>query len=147
MQVLAKIGCHRCCELVGKLSVKAKTKVIWLRGSNCCGFIGLGDVVEAVIHAFGLHKVWAWVNHEKPDWVCPACMRRKAMLNKLWYFGDKSTKSLWLALVNDKYLPANAEYPFLVYNAKDGSIAFSEIHDEYISNPEHLSETLENDNV
>lgn len=145
LRLVTKSGCDRCCRLVAKLSEPAKSKVILLRGSNCCSFIGIGDVVEWLIHLAGLHKVWARLHGQNADWVCPGCKRRKNRLNKLWYFGDKEHKKLWAALVDSPDLAADAEYPFIVSvsNREDeDKYFFLPVSNEGIENPSCIDEAL-----
>lgn len=142
-KLVARSCCHRCCQLVDQLSDKAKANVIMLHGTKRGGFIGLGDVVEAVIHALGLHKVWAVLHGQKTDWVCPACKRRKTWLNKLWYFGSPETKRLWCDLVGNKNLAVDAEYPFVVHERPDGSRSFSAVPDWAIKDAAVINEVLE----
>lgn len=140
-KLITKHGCCRCAVLVSKLSGTARMNVIELHGTECCGFIGLGDFVEAVIHSVGLHKLWAWLHGKPSSWVCPGCQSRKTWLNNLWYFGPKSTKSIWKALVSDETLPVNAQYPFLMTTY--GCPYFSEVSDKQIEYPAQLNKLLE----
>lgn len=142
--IVTKSGCERCCSLVAKLSELAKLRVVRLGPADGC-FVGLGDVVEYLIHMFGLHIVWAWMHGKKATWVCPSCMRRKTWLNKLWYFGDESTKALWLALVNDKDLRHDAQYPFFVSEIDTGVYAFSAIGDIQLAEPDVINTLLEDE--
>lgn len=142
LKLVVKAGCGRCCKLVSQLSETNKDKIVSLHSSDCCGFIGLGDVVEWLIHAVDLHKVWAKLHGQKADWVCPGCMRRKTWLNKLWYFGKPETKALWVALVDSKELAIDAEYPFFVCQYPDGGYAFSAISDAELSHPKLIDALL-----
>ncbi len=124
VKLIIKGGCHRCEKLVAALSEEARKHVIKVYGTKCCGFVGLGDVVEAIIHLFQLHKVWAWLHRKPTNWVCPGCQRRKNWLNLLWYFGDKQSKGVFRKLLEDTKLPDDAEYPFIMFSHFAGSLVF-----------------------
>lgn len=123
-KLITKGGCHRCEKLVAALSEEARKHVIQVYATECCGFVGLGDVVEAIIHLFQLHKVWAWLHRKPTNWVCPGCKRRKNWLNLLWYFGDKQSKAVFRKLLEDTKLPDDAEYPFIMFSHFAGSLVF-----------------------
>lgn len=142
-KLISKHGCCRCYALESRLSDEAKKHVIEIRGTKCCGYVGLGDVVEAFIHFLQLHKVWAVLHGKPTNWVCPGCQRRKNWLNKLWFFGDKETKAIWLEVISSTHLKADAQYPFLMVNIYGVGHIFYELNDTDIANPVWINKALE----
>ena len=146
-KLITKGGCHRCKKLVVALSEEARKHVIQVYATECCGFVGLGDVVEAIIHLFQLHKVWAWLHRKPTNWVCPGCQRRKNWLNLLWHFGDKQSKAVLRKLLADTKLPDDAEYPFLMFSHFAGTMTFfSTIPGEVLDKPWLIETLLTKDN-
>ena len=143
MKLVTKQGCCRCYALKSMLCDEAKKQVIEIRGTKCCGYVGLGDVVEAVIHTLQLHKLWALLHGKPTNWVCPGCQRRKNWLNELWYFGSKDTKAVWKAVVDSKHLKADAQYPFLMVEIYGVGPVFYELNAADIANPGWVSKALE----
>ena len=146
-KLIIKGGCYRCEKLVAALSEEARKQVIQIHGTKCCGFVGLGDVVEAIIYLFQLHKVWAWLHRKPTNWVCPGCQRRKNWLNLLWYFGDKQSKGVLRKLLADTNLPDGAEYPFLMFSHFAGAMTFfGAIPGEVLDKPWLIETLLTGDN-
>lgn len=145
-QLVVKQGCDRCCAVIGKLSYRARKNVVALGDSDCCGFLGLGDAVEAVIHLFGLHKLWARLHGRELTWVCPGCQKRKNWLNKHFYYGNKEHKALWLALVSSDDLAVNSQYPFLAMKLANGGYRFRTLSDNMVMHAGAINDLLEEEN-
>ena len=137
VRLITKDGCCRCVLLKSKIETYYSSEymkgdsfeLVNIHGTKYGGFVGLGDVVEFIIHFLSLNVLWAWLHFKKADWKCPGCRRRKHWLNKLWFFGDKASKAIWLEAVYNS--PSDSQYPFVGYQDRHGKWHYNSLGEEH----------------
>lgn len=136
VRLITKKDCCRCVLLETQLKTFysagyfAKSKVETTEKIEISRFVGLGDIVEAIFCFLRFNVLWAWLHFKPGDWKCPSCKRRKNWLNKLWFFGPKQIKTIWLAAVyNSKRI--DAQYPFVGYQDRHGNWIYKSLGEEH----------------